>query len=530
MRNGFFQLVHKEDGTYIRLIPPKDGGKPIPVHELMEYLEKREIAYNVKELNEGLADTSSEKLVRLNDVSMPPFKESYSLYVSSNKMEAAITFYAPSLDGEEMTEVELMDELSARRIKYGICLDNVKGFFENRVYCQDIPIAQGDAYEPGRPASIEYMFPTQRKAKPSLREDGSVDFHKLNTIYPCKEGEVLAKLTPAVQGKRGRNIYGDALIPPVAKEEKLRFGKNIELSEDGLSISSTVNGHVTLINGEVFVSNLLQLENVDVSTGDIDFEGSILINGNVFSGYHVKAGGDIEIRGVVEGATVESGGNISIARGMNGMSKGKLSAKGHIVSKFLENAEVSAGEYVSTEAILHSKVSAGTEIQVTGKKGFITGGKVMASNKIEVKTLGSSMGASTIVEVGINPELKKRQIELMQSAQEIKKYLASIEPVLLAVLQKKQKDIAISDKQMQNVRQLAVSRNEKKEELSRIDKELDELDEILVEGKEPAVEVSGEVYPGTKICILDVSMIVKSVAKYCRFIRSEGEVKMAPLS
>lgn len=203
-----------------------------------------------------------------------------------------------------------------------------------------------------------------------------------------------------------------------------------------------------LVSGEVFVDDLLELENVDVSTGDIEYDGSILIRGNVFSGYSVKATGDIEIKGVVEGAMVESEGNISIARGMNGMSKGRLKARGHVVSKYLENAQVFAGGYVAAEAILHSQIYAGSEIEVTGRKGFITGGKVMASKRIAVKTLGSAMGASTVVTVGVNPELKMRQAELLKQMQELRKQIANIEPVLRAVIQKKQLNISVSDAQM----------------------------------------------------------------------------------
>lgn len=85
---------------------------------------------------------------------------------------------------------------------------------------------------------------------------------------------------------------------------------------------------------------------------------------------------------------------------MNGMGRGVLATKGNVVAKYLENATVSAKGYVSTESILHSRVMAGTEINVTGRKGFITGGRVSAANVIRVKTLGSPMGADTIVEVG----------------------------------------------------------------------------------------------------------------------------------
>lgn len=529
MENGFFQLVHKAGGTYIKLTAPRGGGEPLSLIELMEYLHERKIAYHSKTLADACGELVSEKLVKLNNDSVYPFRESYSLHISTDNMSAVARFYPPSLGAEKMTAEEMIADLMANKITMGICTDNIQQFFNERHYCQDVTVAKGRPYTAGVSGKIEYFFATDRKAKPTLREDGSVDFHKLNTICPCKKNDLLARLTPAVWGKKGWTVYGEEIKPPEVKEEKLRFGKNIELSEDRLSIYSKVNGHVTLVGGEVFVSNLLELENVDTSTGDIEYDGSIVITGNVFSGYSVKATGDIEIRGVVEGAKVESGGNISIARGMNGMSKGILKAEGHIVSKFLENAEVSAGGYVSAEAILHSHVQAGTDVEVTGKKGFITGGKVMASNKVSVKTLGSAMGAPTIVAVGINPKVKKRQANLLREMQEIKKYIASVEPVIMAAIQKKQKNMAITDEQMKNVRQLAIARQQKKKELEMICMELEELDDILEEGKDPAVEVSEEVYPGTKICILDVSMVVKTNTKFCRFIRSEGDVKITAL-
>ena len=48
-----------------------------------------------------------------------------------------------------------------------------------------------------------------------------------------------------------------------------------------------------------------------------------------------------------------------------------------------------------------------------------------------------------------------------------------------------------------------------------------------MEGKKVAqIIVTGEVFPGTKICISEVSMVVKSVCQYCRFVKVRGDVKM----
>ena len=90
--------------------------------------------------------------------------------------------------------------------------------------------------------------------------------------------------------------------------------------------------------------------------------------------------------------------------------------------------------------------------------------------------------------------------------------------------------ISVSDEKMKNIRRLAIIRQKQKRKLENIYAELDELDDILMASENPAVEVEDAVYPGTKICIQDVSMVIKSTIKYCRFIRSEGEVKMTVLS
>lgn len=96
MKNGFFQLVHKEDGTYIRLIPPEGGGEPLSLDEVREYLDTRGILYDGGSLKEALEELSSEKLVQLNGSYAYPCRESYTLRVSPDRMRAVVRFYAPS--------------------------------------------------------------------------------------------------------------------------------------------------------------------------------------------------------------------------------------------------------------------------------------------------------------------------------------------------------------------------------------------------------------------------------------------------
>lgn len=164
------------------------------------------------------------------------------------------------------------------------------------------------------------------------------------------------------------------------------------------------------------VSNVLELVDIDNSTGDIEYNGDVTIKGNILAGFSVKAKGDVVVQGVVEGATVIAGGNITFNRGIQGMNKAVIKAGGNIVSKFIESVSlVEAGGNIESDSILHSRVVAKGFIKATGKKGLIIGGDVKATSFIEAKTIGNEMGTTTVVGVGVNPTMKKRMDELKNS-------------------------------------------------------------------------------------------------------------------
>ena len=78
-----------------------------------------------------------------------------------------------------------------------------------------------------------------------------------------------------------RNPF-DRMLVAQAEAEKIHF-----LTEDKKILTAAASGHVTVTEGRVSVSDVLQLENVDVATGNIDFDGSILVLGNVNENFSV---------------------------------------------------------------------------------------------------------------------------------------------------------------------------------------------------------------------------------------------------
>lgn len=525
--NGYFQIVNDNSGLGIRLIPPTEGGEKISVNEVTEYLQSKDIAFDLALLKRALHAMKDEAVVlALKSERGLAERESLHLFLSPDKMKVEGRFYAPSTDGGRMDKQEILDDLKYQGIVFGVDNAAIDSFLQKRKYCENIILAHGQEPVQGQDAKIDYFFNTNLKARPTLLEDGSVDFFHLNTINHCKAGDVLAQLTKEVRGTAGSTVTGESIPPRDVKTARLTFGKNLILSEDGLTLTSEVNGHVSLVEGRVFVSDVFEVENVDNSIGDIDYEGSVQVNGNVCSNFTVKARGNVEVKGVVEGAVIEAGGNIIIARGVNGMGKGRLSAKGNIIAKFIENATVSAGGYVESESILHSRVNAQNEINVNGRKGFITGGEVCATNSVNVKTLGSPMGADTTVIIGVNPQIKIELQQIQKQIAEAAKVLKTVQPVIQATTLKLKQGAKLPPDQAAYIRSLAVLEKQKREELESANHRMEELQKLMSEGEGARVVVTGTVYPGTRILISDVSMVVQKEYKYCRFVKSEGDVKM----
>jgi uncharacterized protein len=529
-RNGFFQLVMNSGSIYIRLFAPAGGGEAIRVNELKDYLLRKGYnKYNQVELNKALFTLDGQKDVLLDEREGYAERESLSVELAPDKMKAVVRFYPPSSEGDVLTYEEVISDLGYNKVIVGIDENVIKGFLQDRKYCTDYLVAKGIEPIQGSDAKIEYFFNTNPNVKPKMNEDGSVDFFDLQTISKCTEGQVLAVLTKENPGQAGQNVTGERVPQADVKKKMLKYGKNIELSEDGLTLTASVNGHVSLVDDKVFVSDVYEVNDVDTSTGNIEYAGNVLVRGNVQTGFSLKAGGDIEVKGVVEGAVLQAGGNIIITRGINGMNRGTLTAEGNIISKFIENATVNAGGFVHTEAILHSHVSAKGDIDVTGRKGFITGGTVCASNMISAKIIGSSMGTDTFIEVGVDPTIKERINVLIKNISDAKKVIASMQPVLTAMGQKIAAGEKLQYEQAQYVQKLVETCKAQQAQLKSDESELESIDGFMDKDTVAQVNVQSEVYPGTKITISDVSLYVKESYKHCKFVKRGGDVKMIGL-
>lgn len=528
VKNGYFQLDNRMDGIYVIIFPPAEGGQPVDVMELTAFLDKKKIGpYDVKELNSRIHTTvKQQSAVKVSDQSGVEFGESMNIRFSEDHMTATARFYPPSVKGKQMDVKEILSDLQFNHIQYGIVQEAIQGFLANRSYCSDIVVAKGKPPVQGKDAFITYTFDVNPTGKPKQLEDGSVDFHSLNIFTRVEKGALLATLTPAVPGTPGKDVFGNEIHPAKVKQLSLKYSRNIILSEDKLRMFSDVSGDVQLAGDTVFVSDTYTVPaDVDTSTGDIEYDGNVVVTGNVRTGFTIRAKGSVQVNGIVEGACIYSGDSIVLNRGMQGMSRGILEAQNNIVAKFVESGTLLAKNNITVGSLLHCKVKAGNDIVVNGRKAFIIGGDVSAGHMIDVHSTGNHMETLTVLHAGIFPEqldklnTLREQNEKLQ--EEIEKYLGVVNMFKTQLA----KGAKFQPEQIKKIQSVAQNLKNIEKQFNENDVEIKKIEEAVESSKNCKIKVADIVNVGTEIHLNGHYQSIKQSVRRCLFRLSGGEIE-----
>lgn len=527
-KNSFFRIEIKDNGTYLYIFPALRDGKKLDIKEIANYIDDVGCyGYYVEGLKIAFNNMVDKPLrIKLSDSKINPYDERVQVIIAPDKMVAYMRFYPPTTGGKLLTKKDILTKLESEQIVHGISEKIIDVFMTARQYCLNIPVAKGKPLVIAKDTEIEYFFNTKPLSKPKVLEDGSVNFHDLNLFSTVKNGDILAKLTPHDFGEPGITIFGETIHQNKPKIKKLKFGRNIQISEDKSTLISEVDGNVTFMNDTVFVSDTYNVAaDVDTSTGDIDYEGSVMIQGTVRTGFTVKAKGNIQVNGVVEGATLIAGGNIVIKRGVQGMGKGYLRAEGDICAQFFESANVSVDGDVIAGSIMHSNIASGGKVVVSGRKGFIVGGEIVCKSYVEVNSIGNKMETQTIIKVGVNPQLYEEIKKLTSEVTEQTILIEEISSYLNVYKEKIRKGIKLSPENVKQVKEHNSKLDELKEEYSTKTNRIKEIKAEIDKGKAGRVTVLGNSYRGVTIYIANLIYIVKDKDVRSVYKIIEGEIR-----
>lgn len=438
------------------------------------------------------------------------------IHLSADKLSAWLMVFPPIGEGKDLDRETLDKALAETGIAFGVDEELLRRLPEERnPYFSLFALAKGKPAHNGKDGQIIEHFDRVVERKFEVDEHDRVDYASLHFFQSVEAGGVICEAVLPTPGEPGRTVLDQEVPAKDGKEAPLTKGQNTEISEDGTRLLATQAGHVEYVGKTFQVKAVLEIDdNVDYSTGNINYMGDVHIRGRVCSGFSVRAAGNITVDGVVESATVEAGGDLIVAKGIVGNTDSIVRADGSVFAKYLENSIVHARQNLQADCIVNSEVYSDGEIQVRSGRGIIVGGRIRAAKKVSAKVVGSKSESQTRIYLGGEPCVEYERQELAMVIEEAEAELEKLEkrpnsPDKLERMKRLQFDLSVNRIKLEQM----------DEELAKKQEEIENLGGCRL--------VADIAYPGLVLTICDIKARLKQVTSMCNARLSNGEIRFS---
>ena len=456
-----------------------------------------------------------------------PTEQKPLVRITYDEMEAYMVLPEPG-PNEEYNIRMLYDALTEKGVNAGIEDQKLKAMVSKKYYNGEVLVAKGTPAVDGIDGYYDYNFNVDFDRKPKLLPDGTVDYWSVHSIEAVVAGQVIAIYHPAVDGKDGINVKGRVLSARRGREQMPIKGKGFARMNDNLTYTATIDGKIEKQNDRIVISPVHEVYgNAELSEGNIDFRGDVVIHGNVESGVLIRAAGTITVDGVVEACTLEAGKDIILRSGMLGGNKASVKTKGNITAKFFEFTNIECEGDLHADVLMDCNVSCQGQIILDGAKGNIIGGRVHAIRGIVVTTLGNDAEKRTEVYVGAGIEVYSRLRVLEKKIAATREEITKIEEGLSQFEQlQKERDASYAT----DPRRTALLRAKIKDAavLAGDEEEARKLRGLAEGSRGACVSVIKEVYPGVVVNIDELKFTLKNVGKGVEFYKMPDKIATRP--
>lgn len=229
-------------------------------------------------------------------------------------------------------------------------------------------------------------------------EDGTIDFKERSFIHNIAENVQIAHIIPEKSPVDGLDIYNEVISAHYNEDPCYRLGENVKIDSDGVTVRSAVKGILINSHNTISISDVIEIQNVNLSTGNIDVEGSVIVRENVAPGFSIRADGNIVVYGNIEDAEIKCGGDLTVYGGLLGGSN--ITVEGKCFASFISTVKLSSRGDIITQQLVNADISCNGRVIVLDGKGVISGGNIKALNGVWAKSIGSLNESKTTIIVG----------------------------------------------------------------------------------------------------------------------------------
>ena len=287
---------------------------------------------------------------------------------------------------------------------------------------------------------------------------GKVDFKQIGFIKYVKKNDVLLKITPPTLGQDGFNIFGEIIKAEDGEEIIVKPGENVVekyVGKEGVELRAMMNGQAGYSDSILSVSPVIVIDgDIDFGVGNLEFEGNIVIKGNILDRFEVNCDSDLSVGKNIRQAIVKCKRNVTVNGGIISKNMGEVNCSGNLVARYIDSGKVFAMQKIIVQKeVMHSMVYTNDKLICTQGAGKIIGGTIFALNGLECNILGSEYGIHTQLHIGENfmlrklselakPKVSELKSELVKIGQ-LKKRITGINPDISNLDQKSIQDLDV---------------------------------------------------------------------------------------
>lgn len=466
------------------------------------------------------------------EVELTPYSKTPKIVVEGRGMFASIriTSPGPGEDKPDYTPDYLMALLRQAGVTYGIDESLVSSLCDDMVFDSEIVIAAGKPPTEGENGYYEYHFDQEFSQKPTIRPDGSADFLNIKVIEVVHEDDLIVTYHPSIPGEPGMSVRGIELEPRPVRDMPPLGGRGFRRSDDNLYYYASMDGKIVMQGSRILISPVYEIEHdADMTVGNIDFKGDVIIHGGVKHSIYIHATGSITVDGLVEHCEMKAGKDIFLLSGVKGGERTSIHADGAITAEFIEYAIVSCKGDLKADVLFNCLVNCESRVITTaGKHSAIIGGHITAVQGLSTLSVGNKFGTVTHLTVGIDEDIMKeiavltnKIVKLDVNISKIKKGIEAFD----AMAEKKGISYKEDPRRMQllrvKIRDEAVVAEDRTH--------LEELQSIVDKGRHATVKVYETVYAGVSVRISEKYIQMSDYQKGVEFVKTDTGIRMEEL-
>ena len=516
LKNDNFKLINDNGKLLIKVFRAteiKDFSTAITV-------DPRISITKFSQLKDALTEANSE------EIPVGVYKDEIEIDISGDKMQAnlILNMTRENYNKAKKTIInDILSKLFKNGIDSGIDHHALEGELE---LLKKIPVAKGFYPVNVKDSKITYYKLSEKK--PTISTDGKADHYSINLIDEVKAGDWLGERTPYTSGSNGRNIFGEEIPAKPGRDYQFKYDREsieeIKLEDGSYQLIAKIDGAVTFKGTKISVDNHLVINgDVDYSTGNINFNGSVTIEGIVEDTFSVVATKDISINGDMGIGSVEliesTEGNVFIKGGVNGKSNANVKAKKNVYLKYVNEANILAGDMINIGLYAYDSTLQANKIILCPYKGKIVGGKVTANHLVEAASIGNRSEKRTDIEVkGFNRKeidekletINNRLVEIISKANMLKRKLEIFEL----------NQDRLDDKARNSYKMLFAKYEAFIDEIQELNAEIQLLEDVLATRGDGEVKVYSSIYPKSMLEIKRLQHKVNTLMKCSFYVKN----------